>query len=338
MAWTLERDDLDALELGLALLGGGGGGETEVFGRLLRANTELPIELVDVGELDPGLSCLAVGIVGSTILLGERLPADDAADAAIEAVERWLGAPAAAMCGVEHAGLNGLIVPAFAGARHAVDADLMGRALPRIDQFSLYLDDVPDLVLALATGSGGVAMLDGARPADAEVVVRQAILSAGGWAVLVVGGFRVGDLAVHGLGGTLARALRLGRALERHGPRPAAVEGEGRWLGTARIVAIDVHPAAAAIVDVQLRGPDGDVVRLVGASEFNACFWNGARVAGGADIVAVIDVWRGRPLQLPALRVGQVVALVAIDAHPWWRAAAHRVERAGLDALEAVAP
>ncbi len=328
MSWTLEPDDLDALELGLAVLGGGGGGETEVFGRLLRARGQLlPRELVEVAEVEPELRCIGVGVVGSTILLGERLPAADAADAAIDAVERWLGAPAHAMCGVEHAGLNGLVLPVFAGDRYAIDADLMGRALPRIDQFSLYIDGVPGLVLALATGAGGVALVDGSRPADAEVIVRQALLGAGGWAVLVLGGFRVGDLARHALGGTLARALRLGRALQSRGTDPAAFAGEGRPLGTARIVAIDVHPTDPAIVDVQLRSRDGDVVRLVGSSEFSACYWNGERVASAPDIIAAIDVWRGRPLQLPDLRVRQVVALFAIDGHPWWRAAPHRAGR-----------
>lgn len=334
MPWTLEPDDLDALELGLALLGGGGGGETSVFGRMVRAHGGLPRELFGIDELDPDEPCLAVGVVGSTILLGERLPTPDAADVPIAALERWIGEPVRAMCGLEHAGMNGLAVPVLAGDRLALDADLMGRALPRIDQFSLFLDAVPGLVVAITTGAGGVALLDGTRPEDTEVIVRHALLRAGGWAVLALGGFRVGDLVDHGLSGTLARALRLGRALGQVGPDPAAFTHEGRWLGIARVVAIDVHPGASSVVDVQLRSQDGDAVRLVGSSDFGACYWNGERVAEAPDIIAAIDVWLGRPLQLPGMRVGHIVALIALDAHPWWTAMPHRIDQARLDRLE----
>lgn len=334
MPWTLEADDLDALELGLALLGSGGGGETSVFGRMVRAGGGLPRDFFGVTELDPDEPCLAVGVVGSTILLSERLPTLDAAAVPIAALERWLGEPVRAMCGLEHAGMNGLVLPVLAGDRHAIDADLMGRALPRIDQFSLYLDAVPGLVVTITTGAGGVALLDGTRPEDVEVIVRHTLLRAGGWAVLVLGGFRIGDLVTHGLDGTLARALRLGRSLGHTGLDPAAFADEGRWLGITRVVAIEVHPGAPSVVDVQLRSQDGDAVRLVGSSDFGACYWNGERVVEAPDIIAAIDVWQGRPLQLPDMRVGQTVALVVLDAHPWWSAMPHRVDQARLDRLE----
>src|SRR6478609_6177290 len=70
----LQRDDLTALARGYALLGSGGGGSTTMLELMLAGAEGWPIEVSPVAALDPATPCLGVAFVGSTMLLGERLP------------------------------------------------------------------------------------------------------------------------------------------------------------------------------------------------------------------------------------------------------------------------
>ena len=70
----LERDDLEALARGYALLGSGGGGSTTMLELILGTTAHWPLEIAPVDALDPATPCLGVAFVGSTMLLGERMP------------------------------------------------------------------------------------------------------------------------------------------------------------------------------------------------------------------------------------------------------------------------
>lgn len=54
-----------------------------------------------------------------------------------------------------------------------------------------------------------------------EQIVRSALVQAGGANEVLVAGFTVGDLREHAIGGTVSRALSLGRAFEATGPGAA---------------------------------------------------------------------------------------------------------------------
>lgn len=328
MSWALDAASVDAVCDGLDLLGGGGGGSAGLFARLLRSADLLPLDVQDPEQLDPQTPCLAVGMAGSTLMVAERLPSLDAAERGIAAAERWLGHAVPVVCSIEHAGANGLTSAAFRGDRSLVDADLLGRALPRIDQLSLLVDEVPGLVFTVATSGAGVMLLDGPRTADAEPIIREALRSAGGWAVLVIAGFTVGTLAQHAMTGTLRRARDLGLAFAVHGATPELVAGQGEVLGTARIDQVSVVQGDLDVTDIELRSHDGDAVRVVASSEFTTCLWNGAPVAESPDIIALIDTWSGAVLQVADVRVGMVVVIVRLDAPAWWRGTPGRLHAA----------
>lgn len=70
----LERDDVTALARGYALLGSGGGGSTTMLELMLAADDGWPIEVTEIDALPDDTPCLGVAFVGSTMLLGERMP------------------------------------------------------------------------------------------------------------------------------------------------------------------------------------------------------------------------------------------------------------------------
>ena len=211
----LERDDIGALSIGAALLSGGGGGHTRIASLASQGSVSWPIAVHEVQEVDPELPCVAVGVGGSTMVFRERLPSGDLFQEAIEAVDRWTGTPAAAVCLTEIGGMNALTALPHAASMTLIDSDLMGRALPGIDQFTLLVDDLSALVLAVSVGQRGVMVVADARPGDVEHVLRAAFETAGGWAGIALGGFRVGR------GTTSRHRARHGDQPAQHGPAGA---------------------------------------------------------------------------------------------------------------------
>ncbi|MGC5076304.1 DUF917 family protein [Agrococcus sp. DT81.2] len=330
MPWTLDRGDLAALSRGAALLSGGGGGHTRIAELTAAQAIVWPIVVHTVDEVDQELPCVAVGVGGSTMVFRERLAAGELFAEAIQAVDRWTGAPARAVCLTEIGGMNALTALPHAGTLTLVDADLMGRALPGIDQVTLLVDDLPGLVIAVSPGPRGAMLVADARPADAEHVLRAAFEAAGGWAGMVVGGFLAGALAEHAVVGSLRRAFEMGTAwgdddalpLER---RTAAAGG--RYFGAGRVTAVELHreDARVRIIDVEIA--DGSVLRLVARSEVLACVADGLVVARAPDVIDVVDPQTGTVQQVEDIVAGTSAAVIAFEAPSWWSEHPHRLRR-----------
>lgn len=343
MGWTLERDDLAALGVGASLLGGGGGGTPRLMALSAGSAVSWPLSVHDVHDLDPSTPCVAVGVGGSTMVFGERLPGSDLFADAIETIDRWTGTRAAAVCVTEAGGMNALAPLQVTGDLALVDADLMGRALPDLDQFSILVDDLPGIAIAISAWRRGSLLLTDARPADVEHVLRAAFQAAGGWAGIVIGGFTVGDLEEHAIHGTLARARALGEAWGSHDAIAARVAAIGaRALALGRVAHVGPDPADVRVRVIDIAADDGAAVRLVARSEVVACVVDGAVVARSPDIVDVVDPQSGAILQVEEIAAGRSVAVLGLEAPAWWSTRPERLERVlpshyGLDGLDEVA-
>lgn len=339
----LQRDDLTALARGYSLLGSGGGGSTTMLELMLAGSDREPIEISPISSLDPRTPCLGVAFVGSTMLLGERLPGDDPFARLLAAVERWIGHPVPAVCSLEGGGMNGLAPLTLAGSHIVVDADCTGRAVPGLDQMSLFVDRVPGLVFACDTGAGGVALVEAHRAIDAERVVRSAIIQAGGVGCAVLGGFTVGDLHEHAIGGHLAHALELGRAYLASAGAPLPLLADalgGELLAEGRIVSVAASPQDPHVNAVEISGLGGAVHRVVSRSETLAVLTDGLLVASAPTIIVVVDAVSREILEVTELRLARNVAVFSIPAPAWWNARPERRAKVlpsayGLDDLDA---
>lgn len=339
----LQRDDLTALARGYSLLGSGGGGSTTMLELMLAGSDRGPIEISPISSLDPRTPCLGVAFVGSTMLLGERLPGAEPFARLLAAVERWIGHPVPAVCSLEGGGMNGLAPLTLAGSHIVVDADCTGRAVPGLDQMSLFVDRVPGLVFACDTGAGGVALVEAHRAIDAERVVRSAIIQAGGVGCAVLGGFTVGDLHEHAIGGHLAHALELGRAYLASAGAPLPLLADalgGELLAEGRIVSVAPSPQDPHVNAVEISGLGGAVHRVVSRSETLAVLTDGLLVASAPTIIVVVDAVSREILEVTELRLARNVAVFSIPAPAWWNARPERRAKVlpsayGLDDLDA---
>ncbi|MFF5625433.1 DUF917 family protein [Microbacterium sp. LWH10-1.2] len=326
----LARDDLTALARGYALLGSGGGGSTTMLELMLGSSPEWPMRIAAASDLDPATPCLGVAFVGSTMLLGERMPGADPFLPLLSAVERWLGHPVPAVCSLEGGGMNGLAPLTLAGTHVVVDADCTGRAVPGLDQMSLFVDHVPGLVFACETGADGVALVEAKRPIDAERVVRSAIIQAGGVGCAVLGGFTVGDLREHAIGGHLAYALGLGRAFLEFGRAPLPILAEalgGELLAEGRIVSAAPSPTDPHANAVEISGLGGVVHRVVTHSETLAVLADGRLIASAPTIIVILDAVSREILEVTDLGLARTVAVLGIPAPGWWRERPERLAR-----------
>jgi len=339
----LARDDLTALARGYALLGSGGGGSTTMLELMLAGAETWPLPIAAVDDLDAATPCLGVAFVGSTMLLGERMPGLDPFGPLLAAVERWLGHRVPAVCSLEGGGMNGLSPLTLGGTHTVVDADCTGRAVPGLDQMSLFVDRVPGLVFACDTGAGGVALVQAARPIDAERVVRSAIVQAGGAGAVVLAGFTVGDLREHAIAGHLAYALDLGRAFvaSRHAPLDelAAALG-GDLLAEGRIMSSAPSPADPHANAVEVAGAGGVVHRIVTRSETLAVLDDGRLVAATPAVIVILDAVSREILEVTELDLARHIAVIGLPAPAWWSAAPGRLARVvpsayGLPGLDA---
>ncbi|WP_136043022.1 MULTISPECIES: S-methyl thiohydantoin desulfurase domain-containing protein [unclassified Microbacterium] len=339
----LQRDDLTALARGYALLGSGGGGSTTMLELMLARAGDWPIEVSPISSLDPDTPCLGVAFVGSTMLLGERLPAEEPFARLLAAVERWVGHPIPAVCSLEGGGMNGLAPLTLAGSHVVVDADCTGRAVPGLDQMSLFVDSVPGLVFACDTGADGVALVEAHRAIDAERVVRSAIVQAGGVGCAVLGGFTVGDLREHAIGGHLAHALELGRAYLEYAsaPLPLLADALGaELLAEGRIVSVVPSLQDPHVNAVEISGLGGAVHRVVTRSEALAVLTDGLLVASAPTIIVIVDAVSREILEATELGLARNVAVFAVPAPAWWNARSDRRAKVlpsayGLDDLDA---
>lgn len=326
---TLRAADLDALAVGLCLLGSGGAGDPHPFSSVLRSwlgDDELVLHS-PAGLA--GASVVPVGMVGATSVFTEKLPHGGEFSAAVAATGRWTGASPDAVMAIETAGLNG--ITALVAALHLglpfVDADLAGRGLPRLDQMTWVAASRPLTPCALAFPGGHTLLIDDATPTAVERTIRAALAGSGGWAALALAPGPAESLDETACVGTVARALALGRAhgslrMKADAAEVADVLG-GQVLGDGLVHDVLRHRSVAGLLaesSVTILDRDGSVLRIETQNEFLMVLVDGQPRATVPDLICVLDRRTHRPLAVDALRRGDEVLVVVLPAPRWWTA------------------
>lgn len=324
---VLRREDIGHLAVGAALLGSGGGGAPDVLVSLLeRRLAGREVNLFTAEELD-GATTVPVGMVGGTSVLVEKLPGGGEFGRAVEAVCRWSGTSADSIMGIEIGGMNALtgLYAAIDLGLPYLDADLMGRALPRMDQFTWAATSLPVSPMALCQATGQTLVIDHSSPAELERAVRTFVAVLGGWAAAAVRPTEARTAAGSANVGGVARALSLGRAhaaLPAKPSRGQVADALGaRVLGAGRIRQVDRRSHSIGfgrgrftLVDES----DGTVLRVEAENELLLALADGEVVATCPDILCVLQARTAQPLAAEQVQVGDDVILVVLHGPEWW--------------------
>ena len=145
MGYTVTAEDLDAIALGGAFLGTGGGGDPYI-GKLMARNALAehgPVQVIDADEVADDALCVPVFMMGAPTVMVEKLPSGEEILKALAELERFLGQKAQALICVEAGGLNSTIPYAVAAITGLplIDGDGMGRAFPELQMVSFTMHD-----------------------------------------------------------------------------------------------------------------------------------------------------------------------------------------------------
>ncbi len=331
MAWQLDRSSLEALALGGLLRGGGGGGDTDAA-TIGHVQSVQPVPVLALTELDAQARVCAVAQIGAPLIGRERAPSAELRDV-VEALAHETGEPFHALVTLEIGGQNA--ITAVAAARQTglplVDADLMGRALPRIDQTLAALHGIGAAPVALASPSGHVVVVRRAGDGDVEGLTRAMLPSLGGRAAAALYATTAGELGAAGTAGAVSGAVALGAALLA-ASRTAARDDLGSRT-SADLVRDALGPLGLEVLTdgtvrhVERSGPHvvaavvghAGVARLDADTEIYHCTLDGRPAAAAPDVIGVLDARTLRPVLIANLRAGAEVVVYRLPVpEPWY--------------------
>jgi DUF917 family protein len=327
----LSEADLEALAIGAAILGTGGGGNP-YLGKL-RARELLRqgkrIEIVRLEDLPPDALVVSVGGIGAPVIGIEKIERGDECYLALKTLEAEVGQPIQALIAAEIGGANSvepMIAAALAGIP-VVDADGMGRAFPEVQMCTFFIYGHAPYPAALADDKGNrVVIKEVVDMYWLERFARSLTVDMGAAAGFALPPMRADFLQRYAVPGTVTQAVRLGYAvlearLEHRNPASAICDSQnGSILFSGKI--LDVRrelKGGFAVGEVHLEGLDAfkkQHARIAIQNE-NLVFWRDGEVEVCVpDLITVLDLDTGEPITTEVLRYGQRVAIIAMPCHP----------------------
>ena len=326
--------DLDAIEIGAAILGTGGGGNPYI-GKL-RCREELKkgrrIPVIPLAELPDDALIVSLGGIGAPVVGVEKIEEGEECLRALRALEKELGVKVDALISAEIGGANSMepMLTAAQAGLPVVDGDGMGRAFPEMQMCTWSIYGHREAPGAMADEKGNIVVIRN-TPDDVwfERVARSVVVAMGAAAGLATQPMRGDFVKRAAVPNTITQALNLGRAvLHSHrtnsDPIQTVINQErGKLLMTAKITDLQRHlKGGFAVGHMALEGFGdfrGDTGRIDLQNEF-LVFWRDDKVEiCTPDLIVVLDSDTGLPITTEMLRYGQRVAVLGLPAHPLMR-------------------
>ena len=328
--------DLDAIEIGAAILGTGGGGNPYI-GKL-RCREELKkgrrIPVIPLAELPDDALVVSLGGIGAPVVGVEKIEEGEECLRALRAIEKELGVKVDALISAEIGGANSMepMLTAAQAGLPVVDGDGMGRAFPEMQMCTWSIYGHREAPAAMADEKGNIVIIRN-TPDDVwlERIARSVVVAMGAAAGLATQPMRGDFVKRAAVPNTITQALNLGRAvLQAHetnaDPVQTVIEQErGKLLMTAKIIDLQRHlKGGFALGHMALEGFGdflGDNGRIDLQNEFLVFWRNDLVEVCTPDLIVVLDSDTGLPITTEMLRYGQRIAVLGLPAHPLMRSA-----------------
>lgn len=333
---TIDVADMKNIALGGAFLGTGGGGDPYI-GQLIaeQAIKEYgPVSVVDVDELADDALIIPVAMMGAPTVMLEKLPRGDEANAALKALENYLGkSPDAIFC-IEAGGLNSTIPIAVAASTGLpiVDGDAMGRAFPELQMVSMNLHDISACPMVMADEKGNHIVLNTVDNLSTEKFARVITIEMGGAGLIALYPMTGAQAKLATLRQSMSLINSIGelilseQAANRNPADRLARDLSGVRLFEGRVMDVDRRTEggfARGSCALQGLGPDegGDLI-LDFQNEFLIARTpdNKAR-AITPDLICLLDLETGQPITTEQIRYGFRVIVFGLACDPQWRTA-----------------
>jgi DUF917 family protein len=325
----ITAEDIEALGIGTAIFGTGGGGEVysaqTMVERELRAHG--PVRLVQVDDLGPDDVVILMSGIGAPTVGIEMLSAKGQIHALLEEAERLIGRPVTTLMAAEIGGSNG-VRPIGWAARlglQVLDADGMGRAFPDAAMMAM---NVAGVHCDWAVQSDVVGNITVMKTVDLHWLERHArALTVASGSICIGAHYPMTADTARGavIEGTVSAAIRVGHALLGASDPVAAVaeELDARVLLSGKITDLDRRTVGGFVrgsVTITGTGDDrGRLQRLELQNENLLVLEDGEVLVSVPDLITIIDAETGHAITTEMLRFGQRVSVLAWSCDPIWR-------------------
>lgn len=327
----LTIEDMDELALGATLLGTGGGGDPYIARLMARQAIEDhgPVKLLDADELPPDGRVLTVAVIGAPTVILEKVPAGTEFTGAVRALSNYLGEKPVAIMPIEVGGMNTLIPVAVAAelGLPLVDADSMRRAFPQLEMTVFTLAGVPAAPMSMADEKGNVVVLATTTNQLAEKLARGTAINLGLANAISCYPMTAGQVAEHGIRGSLTYCTELGRRLAavqrgEAGAYDAFLDFAGaRKFFSGKIVDLDRQTTdgfARGTVLIEHFDEPGRRIRVEIQNEYLIAFEDDRPVITSPDLICLLDHENAQPITTETLAYGRRVDVIGLPCAPEW--------------------
>lgn len=324
------EEELDAIEIGAAILGTGGGGNPYI-GKL-RCREELRkgnrIDVIPLNELRDDALVVSLGGIGAPVVGIEKFEQGEECLRALRALEQELDCKVDALISAEIGGSNSMepMLTAAQAGIPVVDGDGMGRAFPEMQMTTWSIYGHNSAPAAMVDEKNNVVVLRNTHDEFwLETLARATVVAMGAAAGLATAPMRGDFVKRAAIPNTVTQALSLGRSvLQAHkdnsDPIATVLEHQsGKLLMTGKIVDLQRHlKGGFAVGHLLIEGfgnYHGDIGRIDLQNEFLVFRRNDKMEVCVPDLIVVLDADTGLPITTEVLRYGQRIAVLALPCH-----------------------
>lgn len=322
--------DMDAIEIGAAILGTGGGGNPYI-GKLrcleeLRKGRE--INVIPLDELADDALVVSLGGIGAPVVGVEKIEQGEECLLALRALEQELDCKVDALISAEIGGANSMepMLTAAQAGIPVVDGDGMGRAFPEMQMTTWSIYGHTSTPSAMVDDKGNVVVIrDTVDEYWVETLARATVVAMGAAAGLASAPMRGEFVKRAAIPHTITQALSLGQSVleaqkDNIDPIQTVLDHEtGRLLMTGKIVDLQRHlKGGFAVGHVEIAGFghfNGETGRIDLQNEFLVFRRNDQVEVCVPDLIVVLDADTGLPITTEVLRYGQRIAVLALPCH-----------------------
>ncbi len=320
----LTIDDLEALSLGCAVLGSGGGGDPGYAVPMAKYHLEQygPAKLISIDELKSEDLVVPIAIMGAPLINMERLLGKEL-ESLLSAIEKHLGRKPTVLMAGEIGGANAF-TPLLIASKcklPILDADLIGRAFPQLQMNTGNLKNLCPTPAFLSDCLGNTVLIETPDAATLEKLARPATVAMGSSSGIAFYLMNGDDVHKAACAGTFSQALKLGSSIQK-----------ALKLGSDPISALDAQILARGIiVDVDQSVKEGFLqgsatihssrgkITLFYQNEYLLVYDEHGPIATTPDIFVLMEEGSGTPITSEMLRYGLQVALLALPAPEIWQ-------------------
>ena len=341
--WELDKQGVEDLATGAAILGTGGGGDP-YLGKLMAFSVlekGMKIEIIPPSDVPDDALIIPSAAMGTPTVLIEKISKGDEVVEAFKRLEMFFGKRIFATMPAEAGGVNS-VNPLTVGARCGipiVDADGMGRAFPELQMTTFHVHGIRCTPMTLVDEKGNVVILDAVDDLWAEKLARVVTIRFGGtaWIALYpMTGKQLKEASIHfslSLARDIGRSIREARAVKAD-PIDAILNVTGGYrLFEGKIVDVERRTvtgfARGAAKFEGIKDYDGSELVIRFQNENLVAIRDGQIVCSVPDLISVLEMETGLPITTEYLRYGYRAVVLGMPCNEKWRTP---------DALKVVGP